>query len=213
MRRVSLRSPLPLALAALALSTVPAQGAQTPVTTIGSPSTPGTSKGFQEVGHADLGNRGMNSPLAVAGRCVYVGDRSYDAKPRPGAGIAIIDAANPAKPTRVGTIAARGYTTQRELRADAGLGILVVEDYSPYLDNAASTKGAYTVNDLQVYDISKDCTKPRLVSTYDFGQRAPHEFFLWKDPKHPGRVLAYVTTTFFGEHVQGVQRQNAFIPQ
>jgi hypothetical protein len=68
----------------------------------------------------------MNSPLAVAGRCAYVGDRSYAAKPRPGSGIAIVDISRPSRPTRVGTIAARPDTTQRELRADRGLGLLVV---------------------------------------------------------------------------------------
>ena len=190
MRRTS------LALAAgLALTLTPAQAA--PTTTVGSPSVPGTTKGFELVGHTDLGNRGMNSPLAVAGRCAYVGDRSYASKPRAGSGVAVVDVANPAKPTRVGTIPARPDTTQRELRADAGLGLLVVLDYSPYVDGAASGNG-YSGNDLQVYDISKDCRKPRLVSTYDFGVRVPHEFFLWKDVKHPGRVLAYVTTTIYG---------------
>ena len=181
----------------LALGTVPSGAAAGPVTTVGSPSVPGTSRGFQLVGHTDLGNRGMNSPLAVAGRCAYVGDRSYVATPRAGAGIAIVDVSRPSRPTRVGTIPARPDTTQRELRADAGLGLLVVEDYSPYIGSALSGGDAYSGNDLQVYDISGDCRRPRLLSTYDFGVRSPHEFFLWKDPKHPGRVLAYVTSTFY----------------
>jgi hypothetical protein len=73
-----------------------------------------------------------------------------------------------------------------------------VEDYSPYIGSALSGGDSYSGNDLQVYDISQDCRHPRLLSTYDFGVRAPHEFFLWKDPKHPGRVLAYVTTTIYG---------------
>jgi hypothetical protein len=187
------------AVAGLASSAVPSGASGPPATTtVGSPSVPGTTKGFQVVGHTDLGNRGMNSPLALAGRCAYVGDRSYAAKPRAGSGVAIVDVANPARPVRVGTLAARPDTTQRELRADAGLGLLVVEDYSPYIGSARSGGDAYSGNDLQLYDISKDCRKPRLVSTYDFGVRAPHEFFLWKDPRHPGRVLAYVTTTIYG---------------
>jgi hypothetical protein len=140
----------------------------------------------------------MNSPLAVAGRCAYVGDRSYAAAPRAGSGIAIVDISRPSRPTRVGTIPARPDTTQRELRADRGLGLLVVEDYSPYIGSALSGGDSYSGNDLQVYDISRDCRRPRLLSTYDFGARAPHEFFLWKDARHPGRVLAYVTTTIYG---------------
>ena len=192
------RSFLLLVVAGLALSALPADATPTAVTTTGSPSVPGTIKGFVLVGHNDLGNRGMNSPLAVAGKCAYVGDRSYAAHPRAGAGVAIVDIANPARPTRVGTLTARPDTTQREVRADQGLGLLVVEDYSPYVGSARSGGDGYSGNDLQVYDIAKDCRKPRLLSTYDFGVRAPHEFFLWKDPKHTGRVLAYVTTTIYG---------------
>ena len=208
MRRTS------LALAAgLALTLTPAQAAPTPTTVVGSPSVPGTIKGFQLVGHTDLGNRGMNSPLAVAGRCAYVGDRSYVAKPRAGSGIAVVDVANPAKPTRVNTIPARPDTTQRELRADTGLGLLVVLDYSPYIGSALSGGDSYSGNDLQVYDISKDCRKPRLVSTYDFGVRAPHEFFLWKDVKHPGRVLAYVTTTIYGPDLNVVDLTDPTAPK
>jgi hypothetical protein len=208
MRRTSL-----LAAVALLVTLSPGHAGSTPTTTIGSPSTPGTLKGFQLVGHTDLGGRGMNSPLAVAGRCAYVGDRSYDANPRAGAGIAIVDIGNPAAPTRVGTIAARGDTTQRELRADQGLGLLVVEDYSPYVGSDLTGGRSYSGNDLQVYDISKDCRKPRLTSTYDFGVRAPHEFFLWKDPKNPGRVLAYVTTTIYGPDLNVVDLTDPTAPK
>jgi hypothetical protein len=203
---------LTLVAAGLALSCLPAH-AVSPVTTIGSPSIPGTSKGFTLVGHTDLGARGMNSPLALAGRCAYVGDRSYVAHPRTGSGVAIVDVANPAKPTRIGTISARPDTTQRELRADASLGLLLVLDYSPYIGSALSGGDSYSGNDLQVYDISKDCAKPRLVSTYDFGARSPHEFFLWKDPKHPGRVLAYVTTTIYGPDLTVLDLTNPTAPK
>jgi hypothetical protein len=214
MRRASLvRLGLTAGLVGLALNGLPATAVPAPVTTIGSASVPGTIKGFRLVGHTDLGNRGMNSPLALAGRCAYIGDRSYAAKPRAGAGIAIVDVRNPARPVRVGTIAARPDATQRELRADKGLGLLIVEDYSPYIGSALSGGDAYSGNDLQVYDISKDCTKPRLLSTYDFGVRAPHEFFLWKDPKHPGRVLAYVTTTIYGPDLNVIDLSDPTAPK
>ena len=142
----------------------------------------GLTKGFQLVGHTDLGRRGTNSPIAVAGSCVYAGDR-YDRN-----GIAIVDVRNPKKPKQVGTIPPVKGATQRELRADAGLGILVVMSYS------LTTGGVG--NDLKVYDI-RSCTKPKLLSTVDFGRRSPHEFFLWKDKAHPGRALAYVAFTLF----------------
>ena len=85
----------------------------------------------------------------------------------------------------------------------------MVEDYSPYIGSALSGGDSYSGNDLQVYDISKDCTKPKLLSTYDFNARAPHEFFLWKDPKHPGRVLAYVTHAIYAPDLSVIARSRA----
>jgi hypothetical protein len=200
-------------LTGLLVSGLPAGAAGTPQVTVGSPSIPGTIKNFQLVGHTDLGNRGMNSPIALAGTCAYLGDRSYAATPRKGAGISIIDVSNPANPHQVNLIPARPDATQREMRADAGLGLLVVEDYSPYIGSALSGGDSYSGNDLQVYDISKDCTKPQLLSTYDFGARAPHEFFLWKDPKHPGRVLAYVTTTLYAPDLNVIDLTDPTAPK
>ncbi|MDQ1710687.1 MAG: hypothetical protein QOE45_137 [Frankiaceae bacterium] len=153
------------------------------------PSKYGTAKGFTLVGHTNLGKRGTNSPIAVAGTCVYVGDR-YDKH-----GIAVVDARNPAKPKQVGTIAPTKGSTQREIRADAGLGILVVMTY------ATANGDATTGNFLKTYDI-RNCAKPVLLSTVDFGPRPPHEFFLWKDAKHPGRALAYVTFTLYSPDLE-----------
>ena len=167
---------------------------------MGAASVYGLDHNFRLVGHTDLARRGMNSPIAVAGRCVYVGDRYYsstaDEPVRPNGGIAIVDVSNPAKPHQTGVIPPIAESTQRELRADAGLGILVVEGYSPYIGGDPTTPTA-SINYLKVYDIHADCLHPKLLSTYDFADRAPHEFFLWKDRKHPGRALAYVTFTVF----------------
>ncbi|HEU0129627.1 MAG TPA: hypothetical protein VFQ85_01380 [Mycobacteriales bacterium] len=172
-----------LATLAAAASALPA-GAAAPLP---APSAYGVAKGFQLVGHTNLGKRGMNSPIAVAGSCVYVGDRSDKN------GIAIVSVKDPRRPVQVGTIPKVTGATQRELRADAGLGILVVMSYS------TSTGGP--VNTLKTYDIS-NCAKPTLLSTVDFLRRSPHEFFLWKDPKHPGRALAYVTFTIFSPDLE-----------
>ncbi|MCA1722128.1 MAG: hypothetical protein LC779_13845 [Actinobacteria bacterium] len=208
-RTTAVRLGLVAALTGLLAGGLPAGAASTPTTTIGSPSVPGTAKGFTLVGHTDLGNRGMNSPLALAGRCAYVGDRTYD-DPRPQGGIAVIDVANPAKPTRVGTIPPRKGVTQRELRADRGLGLLVVLDYAASIGGAGT---AYSGNDLKIYDIAGDCRTPKLLSTYDFGARTPHEFFLWKDPKNAGRVLAYVTTTIYGPDLSVIELTDPTAPR
>jgi hypothetical protein len=181
--------------AAMIAAVVPAGASTAP--NVGTASVYGLAKHFTLVGHTDLSQRGMNSPIAVAGRCVYVGDRYYSTSVseagREHGGIAIVDAINPAHPKQVGTIPPVALATQREMRADAGLGILVVESYAPIGQTASPTTPSF--NNLKIYDIHADCRHPKLLSTYDFGERSPHEFFLWKDPKHPGRALAYVTFT------------------
>src|SRR4051812_23177261 len=187
-----------LTAAAIATALVPAAAAPSP-SPVGAASVYGLDHNFTVVGHTDLAQRGMNSPIAVADKCVYVGDRYYSSSAteavRPNGGIAIIDASDPANPRQTGTIAPIGLSTQRELRADSGLGLLVVEGYSPFIDGWQP--GSEPINYLKVYDIHNDCLHPKLLSTYDFGPRAPHEFFWWKDPKHAGRSLAYVTFTIY----------------
>lgn len=199
MRLTSLRRSGALAVAAaLAATLLPAAAASQP-SSVGAASVYGLDHDFRLVGHTDLGRRGMNSPIAVAGRCVYVGDRYYSGSTtepaRKNGGIAIVDAADPTRPQQVGVIPPVAESTQRELRADAGLGILVVESYSPFI--GGDPQNPDSINNLKIYDIHSDCLHPKLLSTYDFGERSPHEFFLWKDPKHPGRALAYVTFTVY----------------
>lgn len=187
-------------LAAVAAGVIPATAASTP-SSVGAASVYGLDKNFQVVGYDSLAKRGMNSPIAVAGKCVYVGDRYYsgsaDEPTRPNGGIAIIDVSNPAAPKQAGVIPPIEESTQREMRADAGLGILVVEGYSPFIGGDPTGNPGAVVNYLKVYDIHSDCLHPKLLSTYDFGDRSPHEFFLWKDPKNKGRALAYVTFTIY----------------
>lgn len=179
-----------LTAASLAL---PAEAAPAPA-----PSRYGTAKSFQLVGYTSLGKRGMNSPIAVAGRCVYVGDRGARN------GIAVVDVAKPSRPRQVATIPPKSGATQRELRADANLGLLVVMSYSTTTGGAGNT--------LQVYDI-RSCTAPKLLSTVDFGARSPHEFFLWKDPKNPGRALAYVAFTLFSPDLMVYDLSDPKAPQ
>jgi hypothetical protein len=184
---------------------------------VGAASVYGLDHNFRLVGHTDLSKRGMNSPVAVAGRCVYVGDRYYsasaDEKVRPNGGIAIVDVSNPARPRQTGIIPPVGLSTQREMRADVGLGILVVESYSPYIGGDPTTPNGPSINNLKIYDIHKDCLHPRLLSTYDFGERAPHEFFLWKDRKHPGRALAYVTFTIYSPDLMVIDLADPAAPK
>src|SRR2546423_5542909 len=82
-------------LAAAMVAAIAPAGAAT-ASNVGAASVYGLTKNFKLVGHTDLYPRGMNSPIAVAGQCVYVGDRYYSQTSteagRPNGGIAIIDA-------------------------------------------------------------------------------------------------------------------------
>jgi hypothetical protein len=148
------------------------------------------------VGHSDLGARGMNSALAVAGDTVYVGSRTENQP------VLIVDVADPRAPEVVGQIGLpdEGHPglSSRELRAIADLDLLVVLDLycSPDLHGCGPL--APEPEGLRIYDI-RDRRAPRLLARHVIAgdlrtRRSPHEFFLWRDPADPARVLAYVST-------------------
>src|SRR5262249_12646300 len=117
-----------------------------------------------EVGHDDLGARGLNSALALAGTCAYVGSRGQGP-------IEVVDVSDPAHPRTAASLPARALTTTRELRAVPDQRLLFV------LDFALGRGGA---NRIDVYRWAEDCTHPEAVGGYDFGGRMPHEFYLWR---------------------------------
>src|SRR5262250_2599796 len=133
---------------------------------------------LQEVGHDDLGARGLNSALALAEHCAYVGSRGQGS-------IAIVDVSDPAHPHGTGSLPGRAATTARELRAAPQRKLLVVLNYS---------LGRGGVNRLDLYRWSEDCAHLTSVGTYDFGRQAPHEFFLWLDP---GGARTLIFTAMF----------------
>ena len=153
------------------------------------------SGSFEIVGHSDLGARGMNSALAVAGDTVYVGSR-IDRQP-----VLIVDVADPAHPTVVGELGApneaQNGMSSRELRAVADLNLLVVLNVvcSPQLHGCAA--GAEGPENLTLFDIT-DRRAPQLLASYPIGgtfraPRDPHEFYLWRDLHDERRVLAFVS--------------------
>ena len=74
---------------------------------------------LEVVGQSDLGARGLNAGLAVAGSCAYVGSRGEGP-------VAVVDITDPAHPSPAGELAARRATTPREVRAYPEGGWLVV---------------------------------------------------------------------------------------
>ncbi|MGE0548409.1 MAG: LVIVD repeat-containing protein [Kofleriaceae bacterium] len=144
------------------------------------------------VGHSDLGARGMNSAIAVAGDVVYVGSRIDNR------GIAIVDVSDPAHPTVVGEIGPphEGIAgmSSRELRVIPDLNLLVVLNLKCAIGLHGCGAGG-EVENLKLFDIT-DRRAPVWISTYPitgttmFLPRSPHEFFLWRDAT---KVLVYVT--------------------
>lgn len=153
--------------------------------------TPGA---FTVVGHHDLGARGDNAALAIAGPCAYVGFRGFNNVLGMNEPVLILNIVNPAAPTVVGAIPGTviAGSTARELRAADNLHRLYVMFY--YNSIIPPTNTAFA-NGILIYDIA-DCEHPVLLGTYDMAKIRPHEFFLWQDPLRPGRVLAYVTIPF-----------------
>lgn len=171
----------------------------------------GVSPSVEIVGHADLGARGMNAAIAVAGRYVYVGSRT-DGDTHANAGVMIVDAQDPAHPVVVGQIGAPEESllgmSSRELRAVPDKNLLIVLNTScstqlhscqHLIQRYPTTGGAAETDNLRFYDISTP-TAPKLVARHDFGtypgheSSKAHEFFLWRDPKNKDRILLFFST-------------------
>ena len=122
------------------------------------------------VAHSDLGARGMNSALAVAGDTVYVGSR-IDNRP-----VLIVDVANPAAPAIVGEIGAPAQAlagmSARELRAVADLNLLVILNLMCSPDLHGCGLSAAESENLKLYDIT-DRRAPVLRATYPITGTSP----------------------------------------
>lgn len=159
----------------------------------------GETGALELVGHSPLNNRGMNAALAIKGDYAYVGSRT-DAKANNanGAGVLVVDIKDPSAPEVVGEIGppneANPGETSREMRIWPEQNLLIV---MTLYSNCGEIHGCTPVNGedrFNFYDISgKNASAPKLVATYEPSYN-PHEFFLWDDPKDPGRALLYIST-------------------
>ncbi|HEY5925368.1 MAG TPA: hypothetical protein VIV11_26975 [Kofleriaceae bacterium] len=151
---------------------------------------------FEIVGHTDLGARGMNAAIAIAGDIAYVGSR-IDNKP-----VLIVDIKDPTQPRVVGEIGppAEGLPgmSSRELRATTDPPMLFILNLicSPSLHGCQS--GGGEIENIRQYDISNPLA-PLVVGTHSvmgtaLRTRSPHEFALWQDPNDRERILLLVST-------------------
>src|SRR3954465_6782412 len=103
--------------------------------------------GFELVGHSDLGARGMNAGLGIAGNCGYIGSRSGTQ------GTLVLDLAKPSDPQVVGEIPNELGSTPREVRAVGDLHLLIILNYR--LDDSGTSP-----NSLDLYDVGT-CQQPK----------------------------------------------------
>lgn len=158
---------------------------------------------FELVGHSDLGARGMSSALALTGDTAFVGSRTDGGGNHENAGVLVVDLSDPAAPEVIGAIGQPDEDlaglSSRELRAVPERNLLFVLDL--VCDAAAHdcSEVPGTTAALKIYDVSEP-TAARRVGTFDFsaagGWSTPHEFFLWRDPAVPDRILVYVTMLY-----------------
>lgn len=164
------------------------------------------SGSLELVGHSPLNNRGMNAALAIKGDYAYVGSRT-DAKANNanGAGVLVVDVSDPTAPEVTGAIGppdeANPGETSRELRIWPEQNLLIV---MTLFSNCGEIHGCTPIEGtdrFNFYDISgKNAAAPKLVSTYEPSNN-PHEFFLWDDPRQPGRALLYISTPSGAEKI------------
>jgi hypothetical protein len=93
--------------------------------------------------------------------------------------IAIVDVGDPTQPTLVNELLFAPNSQPVELRALPDLNLLVVLNFAP-------------VPQVLTFDVS-DCRNPQPLGALSLGA-AGHEFFLWRDPHLPSRLLMYVAT-------------------
>lgn len=167
-----------------------------------SPAVSPTVGRFELVGSSDLLGRGMNAALAVHGDYAYVGSRTDGSHPN--SGILVVDISRPTRPEVVHQIgppdAGNLGETSRELRVWPDRDLLVVLNFecNPAGHLCPASEAIDVSPTVRFFDIRGDrAWRPRLVSTYHLPD-TPHEFFLWDDPRVPGRALLYVTTAYQG---------------
>src|SRR3954452_7618388 len=170
------------------------------------------------VGHDPLMNRGMNAAIAVHGRYVYVGSRTDGTHPN--SEVFVVDVADPSKPSVVGKIGRRNEAnvgeSSRELRVLPDQNLLMVLNHgcSELIHacvNGTQASRNIVTSTIRFYDIAgANGAAPKLVGTYPPTRteaQTPHEFFIWNDPVHAGRVLMYETAP----STQASGKQNLYV--
>lgn len=149
-------------------TTSPTQAPTEPAAPLG-PTTAGRFENFVEVGHDSFAGRGWNAGLALDYPCAYVASRRHP--------IVIEDVSDPAHPVFVDGIPLLYSSEPVEVRTVPDRHLLVVLNFAPYPS-------------VLTYD-TQDCRRPQPIGALGLGA-VGHEFFLWRDPADPARLLMFV---------------------
>ena len=152
---------------------------------------------IEVIGHNPLDMRGMNAALAVKGKYAYIGSRT-DNHGEDLRGVMVVDISNPAEPTVVSTIGQPHENNQgetsRELRIWPEKNLLIVMNLFSNCGEIHACTPTSGADNYRFYDISgENAANPKFVAEY-LPSVNPHEFYLWDDPKKPGRALLFQST-------------------
>jgi hypothetical protein len=149
------------------------------------------------IGHESLEMRGMNAALAVYGGYAYIGSRT-DNHGQGNAGVMVVDIKNPAAPKVASKIEEPNENnegeTSRELRIWPEKNMLIVMNLGSNCGQIHACSPNTVDDNYRFYDISgANAAAPKLIAEYKPTVN-PHEFYLWDDPKVPGRALIFQST-------------------
>jgi hypothetical protein len=147
---------------------------------------------IEQVGHEPLMNRGMNAAIAVHGDYAYIGSRTDGGHPgMPHGGIMVVDISDPSAPKLLtdSPIDAKPGESSRELRVWQSQGILIVLNTNCGVGDTLHHCTQPSISNFRFYDIrGANAGNPKLLTQFNADT---HEFFLWQDPRTPGRALIF----------------------
>ncbi len=162
-------------------------------TTRSAPVVAGKHKGgLTQVGHEPLLNRGMNAAIAINDDYAYIGSRTDGGhEGQPQGGIMVVDISRASRPKLLNRrpFDAKPGESSRELRVWRSQDVLIVLNTNCGVGDLLHHCTQPSISNIRFYDISgRNAKHPRLLNQFDVDT---HEFFLWEDPKTPGRALIF----------------------
>jgi hypothetical protein len=147
---------------------------------------------IDEVGHEPLMDRGMNAAMAIHGDFAYIGSRTDGGhEGMQHGGIMVVDISDPSEPTLLTDtpLDAAAGESSRELRVWRSQDVLIVLNTNCGVGDQLHHCTLPSISNIRFYDIrGENASDPELLAQFNVNT---HEFFLWEDPRNPGRALIF----------------------